>query len=143
MNSLKSWLWNHIYPLFTQLQRQNGLSSRAKMLGKLRMQKTGSLWQILQLWPFKMRNQVHFINNKIKNLNNHRRKGCDCKTDCLSSKCSCFLQNSECDPDLCQNCFHTNYSVKKGECKNNFIFFNLQKVEFFSQIIIFSILLNI
>lgn len=50
------------------------------------------------------------------------------RTDCMTSKCSCFTQNSECDPDLCPNCFFTSCSMKKGKCKNNAILLNLQKV---------------
>ena len=46
----------------------------------------------------------------------------------MTSKCSCFTQNSECDPDLCPNCFFTSCSMKKGKCKNNAILLNLQKV---------------
>ena len=34
----------------------------------------------------------------------HRFPGCSCRSSCLISRCLCYDQNRECDPDLCQKC---------------------------------------
>ncbi len=59
-----------------------------------------------------------------------RRKGCDCKGNCLINKCACFMTNAECDPDLCKGCFEriNGDKCKTNDCQNQMIYFNKRKL---------------
>lgn len=58
-----------------------------------------------------------------------RRKGCDCKSDCIGKKCPCHSINAECDPDLCKCCFNTREGSQQiNSCQNQSIYFGKGKV---------------
>jgi len=48
----------------------------------------------------------------------YRFPGCNCKHDCKSQSCPCFVMNRECDPDLCKNCGAGITEAYYRNCKN-------------------------
>ncbi|XP_023342365.1 histone-lysine N-methyltransferase EZH2 isoform X3 [Eurytemora carolleeae] len=53
----------------------------------------------------------------------HRFPGCRCKSNCKTSKCSCFLGSRECDPDLCLSCLDgkPELNPETNSCQNVYL----------------------
>jgi len=71
-----------------------------------------------------------------------RRKGCDCKSNCMGKKCPCYSLGLECDPDLCKCCFNTKDKFKTNNCTNQAVFFKKSKVSLLKSIEFFHNILD-